>query len=1266
MTATAIYPTPAESWDDDFVLQRAKDISNAPIPDSNDPHWSLSTSQDWRPDSRSMSTLSQLDGQLPTVRLQEWAEPGPSTPPRHAVPHPENWDDDFEDKNSPARQPPSRSHHKPPKLPDIPEPENWDDDLDANKFVSPRKDHAWDSSDDDDGIDEEDKTVTARPRKGPLGKRSPPPPVPSLPLSLESVGETFPGSPTLSVFSIPQSGRESVNTYSSLAHLPLRGGNASARTMLHPSPPAQKGRRRLRKKSRPPDNNVFELLDRRRDIAPLPSPPQPSSPNQAPIDLPPSEASNSSKSSILSRLGSVKRTERDATPRAAASRARSPSRTPSWFFRSSAGTPDSTPGGSPLGSTPLELKHERSFRQLRAFVAAVDSPTKKGKLPGSILGERSRDSGSGSTPDGSPPSSPRRPRRPKSMQVNAIATPSRAPRHASYGARSISRCMSHTSTEDITRETQGGSEEKVKEKDGHRGFMSGVRRISLVPGKKHKRTKSTTTVANDTDERQSPSSIPQTPPPAMPMVMAPSISSQLLPPIELQPPSPPRDQEPDERRRSMASERSIISTSGSLAAGVESLLLQPSVDSRSVSSSPPTITPRPSPSKNPGSPQAASLGRATQPLPVSVATGIVPRRNSLGDLKIPARISQAQVGLKRDLGMVREFAAEVESLKELQSVYQFLAVEAQTILLERGRHHPPRPTSPTFFNLPRPRSRARSNTSPNPSLEPAGPQRQFAAAFFHLDHKYKISWECAGLLIELSGGPPAPVPQAVQHSMQYGDSISGRRSRERAITLAGDEAAPPFPMAFSGSSVTSPPAEWRASTGRNDLSQRQLWLLRDMLNKSDSSPTMLANLQIPEEGTAVSRNWRWGEATSSTITLPSEESGRNLSSAKKRRYSRIGMSGLRDMLRSLTRGQQPTSQPPIPGRPPSSASTSASSTYDDQSVGHSHSQGRTMISSSTGRDPDDTPPPVICASSPFSTSPSLTHKSPRRPSIASIFRFAQKAKPSSPARSVSKPRILHSYSSGSDLGGSSSRSRNGGGTVNGDGDEEYEDEDWDHIDSAKDLDLDVASARALGLKDVNGSAIATVRGRRSKQQHPYQPEKKGTASNASQSSSSSLWAESPSTGSRSQVSLAATATTTATRSPPAATPPLPQTSTVTPSTYLRPTRLSNVEEMAEAQLDNDHVHAHEQASRAESKEKGKSKSPRRTSSRRGRLTGSVRSAPPPTPAPAPLPLQDGDRSLGLSLTPETIRPLLENAREVHARCTECVDELRALLAARLS
>jgi hypothetical protein len=41
--------------------------------------------------------------------------------------------------------------------------------------------------------------------------------------------------------------------------------------------------------------------------------------------------------------------------------------------------------------------------------------------------------------------------------------------------------------------------------------------------------------------------------------------------------------------------------------------------------------------------------------------GFVPRRNSLRNPKIPTRINQAQVGLKRDLDSVREFATEVES-----------------------------------------------------------------------------------------------------------------------------------------------------------------------------------------------------------------------------------------------------------------------------------------------------------------------------------------------------------------------------------------------------------------------------------------------------------------------------------------------------------------------------------------------------------------------------------------------------------------------------
>jgi hypothetical protein len=52
-------------------------------------------------------------------------------------------------------------------------------------------------------------------------------------------------------------------------------------------------------------------------------------------------------------------------------------------------------------------------------------------------------------------------------------------------------------------------------------------------------------------------------------------------------------------------------------------------------------------------------------------------------------------------------------------------------------------------------------------------------------------------------------------------------------------------------------------------------------------------------------------------------------------------------------------------------------------------------------------------------------------------------------------------------------------------------------------------------------------------------------------------------------------------------------------------------------------------------------------------TGSVRSMPPQ-------PRPDSQ----LAMTPENIKPLLENAREVHARLTECIAAIQALLAER--
>ncbi|KAI0047085.1 hypothetical protein FA95DRAFT_1559429 [Auriscalpium vulgare] len=1290
MTAVALV-RPEENWDEDFVFQQPTE-KKPRVSDVGEPRWSTSTT-DWRSDTtsrRSKASISKLDditgfaSNLTQTRLEEWAEPGPSSPPRRALNDlepSENWDDDFEDKTDspirPARARPPRTPSKRSQLVQQ-ETENWDDDFEEaenkgggtgtpvrpsrgrpprtpskrNQIVQQETENwdadfeeaenkvvgvetaAWDSSDDEDGLGfadhEDDKTVTARSRRAAVVKHAhhtPPPPVPPLPAS---VTEPFPRSPTMSVFSIPSaSGRESV-TYSSLAHLPLRS-SSSALGMLPPSPPIHRERRRLRKKSRPPDQNLFELLDRE----PLPSPPPPTSPLPVPVDLPPVDPAASTKTPLLSRIGSVKKwgarkkrastgpaeviadESKEATPRASTSNSHghghspsSSSRTSGWFFRTSGGQ-------SPPPPEPLELKHERSFGRLRVFSSAQDSPTKPGRKRSAVL------TTTASTPDGTPPPSPR-PRRPASMQVPSSGKPL-VPRQASHGTmtvgRSVSRSTFSTSTDDVSRESIGDGSSTGKEKDGHRGFMGGMRRISLVPGR-HKRTKSKADEILDGTIRASPRSpprplpdLPGLPPPSM---TTPSPSEQLLPPIELQPPSPPREPSKHDPPPS--------STSESGPYGIESLLLRPSVDISSLAT-PSTTTPRSSPKKSPGSPQSASLGRSTHPPPPALSSVAVPRRNSLGDLKIPARISQAQVGLKRDLTMVREFASGVEKLKELQSIHQSLIQEAQSYVVDSSSP-PTRSTSPALFSIPRPRSRARSNTNPAPV--PADPQKQFAASFYHLDHKYKISWECAELLIELGGGTPSPMSPPPSASSAPAHDVpverrASRKSRERAITLAGDESAPPFVTSFPGpSTVSQPDIGWRASTGRNDLSQRQLSLLREMLNKPDSSPSMLTDLQIPEEDT-VNRGWRWDHPMSSTVTLPSEESMQNETPSKKRRGSRLGMAGIRDMLKSLTRSHH--RQPPPRPFQSSSASASADSSLDGHATAPSRTSQRRRGKTSTGPDTVSS----TRAGSPFATSTSFAHKSPRRPSLASIFRLSHKSKSSPTAEGSAAPGLpksaLHSSSSGSDLG-----SRFAG-----------DDEDWDRIEYAEDLD---GAAKALGLSH---DGTATVRGRKSR--YPYLPgsSKRNTdpttpKKNASASHSSlSLWAESSPApiSTRSQVSVA---------SPPPPVPPI-----------TRPTRLSNVEEAAETPIDH-----RENASRAQRRSGAASASPHRAGSQRSQrgnkkvvLTGSVRSAPPPGLLPA---FQEGD--FKLALTPETIRPLLDNAREVHARCTECILELRTLLAAR--
>jgi len=85
----------------------------------------------------------------------------------------------------------------------------------------------------------------------------------------------------------------------------------------------------------------------------------------------------------------------------------------------------------------------------------------------------------------------------------------------------------------------------------------------------------------------------------------------------------------------------------------------------------------------------------------------------------------------------------------------------------------------------------------------------------------------------------------------------------------------------------------------------------------------------------------------------------------------------------------------------------------------------------------------------------------------------------------------------------------------------------------------------------------------------------------------------------------------------------------------RATRLSNVEE------------DDARASKTSLKRAGSSP----VQSKKVNKTGSVRSMPPQPLLP--------DK---LAMTPENIKPLLENAKEVHARLTDCIGEMRTLLA----
>ncbi|KAH9913710.1 uncharacterized protein B0H18DRAFT_1047727 [Fomitopsis serialis] len=985
----------------------------------------------------------------------------------------------------------------------------------------------------------------------------------------------------------------------------------------------------------------------------------------------------------------------------------------SWFFRGGGGG-----GPGPPPPAPITLEHKTSVDRLLAMAGIERTPPtspRKGKAPFKDL--NADNTGSIRLTDGSTVSSSalffgtpkRKPSRPMSVQAPQLHPSSSqgsssgsswssrppVPRHSSYGydlgrrsatpssrgsskQRSTSASVASASVEDVSRsdrsltvregrrlrgqhrqyatdsqrqsETESVEQDPTKAKEGSRSFMGGMRRISLGGSSKHKRTSSK---MPDREEQARKSSgaatiraerepAEETTPRPPSRVIRTSQDAPLLPPIELQPPSPPRECKRDVPdlsklfRSHLGLEPSRSHPALSSSRSATPLASRPSGEV--VPSMSPIPSPLPSPTKpklasSPG--QAASLGRATQPLKEleTVGVGSVPRRNSLGDLKIPARISQAQVGLRRDLGMVREFAASIEQLKQLQQTYRSLVGEIQSVMY--GEHPPDmhsRALTPTFFGLSRPSSRARSNTNPAPSPVPQTPH-ELILAFHSIESKYQISWECAELLIELgSGAPPHPssAPTSPPHDPAATSAAAvvseGRKGRERAVTLAGDE---PKPIIVAPGTVSSPPlasppstAHWRASTGRHDLSSRQLILLREMLNNPDSSVTMDSRLPIPEEdwnSAAVNRTWHWGDPLGSTITLPSENgtqaSGSGASAAavaakkQKRRSSKLGMRGIRDMLKSLKKSyaeNPPTSLSPVPTSTISVSASTESSVHNVTTESwHQSLVQRRRAKTSTGpesmksiREHDRHP------NSPYATSMSLHRSSPRRPSLASIFRIGQK----------NRSNAGNNEQSSDDLGSSNPSSATSGGPT---GLTEEGEEDWDQVESAFDLERTARMLEGSTAPDTTGTA--TVRGRLKKDRgkSPPEPSPRRSAS---------------------------------------ALPP--------PSILASPT--SRLKQLTGSRKPRPPSRGNERSTTAGPSPSPSSRQPSngsRQPAHKGGQTGSVRSAPPQgITSPDPGLDLSGLGDLKLAMTPENIRPLLENAREVHARCGECIVELRALLA----
>ena len=304
------------------------------------------------------------------------------------------------------------------------------------------------------------------------------------------------------------------------------------------------------------------------------------------------------------------------------------------------------------------------------------------------------------------------------------------------------------------------------------------------------------------------------------------------------------------------------------------------------------------------------------------------------------------------------------------------------------------------------------------------PDRSQYAVCEKLEREYNQWWEMAIVLIEVgnTGGPTGS-------NRTSSDTVERRTSpRSRRITLASDEAklagdylrsasdglpttatessgtlrkgSMPYPSDPSSLGFSPPratPEQWRASTGRQDLSKRQLEVLRTMLSTPVEDRPGLSESPSPGPNrptkTAVtnatmrqlSRSTA-SDRSASGVTCPSPSNSTYILAASDsfpspatasalanpKRQSRAGLAGLKEFLRTLK------PRPDIPSSPSDRRVSSFSPPRSPKERSRFPQTATAARFSDISADSDAIP------SAP--SQPSLISKQHKRPSIRNIFR----------------------------------------------------------------------------------------------------------------------------------------------------------------------------------------------------------------------------------------------------------------------------------------